>query len=220
MSPPKEDIMVVWIWLLSNIKKEKRGFIPVFAAQTEKFLLENSDFMAVIHAEKNSLYREIIPYVVIYNNHSRRILVYEEIEVKNSKDFPIRLILWLKLYVKKFSWNPVNVIKETIVNALTEYLSINFAHIASIDLQWYVFDDENIEEKSKLGLFYFVRILWETNLVENPYFRLIEYMTIDELEAYTASREVEIWRWSSLIFPALERKVREIEAHDKEKAEM
>ncbi len=212
---PSEDIMVIKTRLLSDIQWWWRGFLPVSEKNSEKCILEGCDFMEQVHAEKNPLYKEVIPYAVIYNSLLKKVLIYEEISEQIPKNYFARMILWIKIYVKKFTWNQVNILRDTIIETLKKYLSINFAHIASIEFLGFVYDETNDQEKSKVGLFYFVETLGESEQINSEVISSAQYLTIDELEAYIDSWEIQVWYWSSLIFPFLKQKIKEVELKNK-----
>lgn len=208
---PVEDIMVIKTRFLPDIQSGGKGFVPAdFTLET--FLLENCDFMKVVYAERNPSYKEVIPYAVIYNSHLKKILVYQERDEKVPENLFARIVLGLKIYVKKFTGSKVNILRDTVMESLQKYFFINFAHIASVNLLGYVYDEESIEERSKIWLFYFVEILGESEHLENTYFSYAQYMNREDLELYITSWEVQVGYWSKLVFPHLLERVQEIEA--------
>ncbi len=210
---PNEDLMVIKSHLLHNLRSVGKGFIPA-DLNLEWEILKNCDFMKVVYAEKNPSFKEVIPYAVIYNSHLKKIIVYQEMDKKIPQNFFARIALGLKIYVKEFSGSKINILRDTVMESLQKYLCINFAHIASVNLLWYVYNEESGEEKSKVGLFYFVEILWESEHFEHTHFSYAQYMTLEELELYFTSWEVQVWYWSNLVFPYLVQKIQEIEKKD------
>jgi predicted NUDIX family phosphoesterase len=49
--------------------------------------------MEQVHAEKNPLYKEVIPYAVVYNSLLKKVLIYEEISEQIPKNYFARMIL-------------------------------------------------------------------------------------------------------------------------------
>lgn len=93
ITPPEEDIMVIKSTFLPQIQKGKKGFISPEEKDIEKVILENCDFMKEIHAEKNLLFKEVIPYAVVYNSRLKKVLIYQEIDEKNPWALSARIVL-------------------------------------------------------------------------------------------------------------------------------
>lgn len=59
----------------------------------------------------------------------------------------------------------VNMLRDIIIETLQKHLLINFAHIASVELLGFVYNEEYTNERSKIGLFYLVETLGESESI-------------------------------------------------------
>lgn len=214
---PTDSILVLKSKLIDGIGEWWEKFFPSTELDIENLVLEKSDFMQLAYAEKNTNYREIVLYPVIYKSKTKEILVYEEMSENISSDILARIILWMKVFISKMSDTKINLFRENIIVALRKYLNINFAHISNIKLIGTVHSELYSNEETKLGLFYLVEVIGDGNDVDTTHFPSARYMAFDELEAYLSSPQIESGYWSQLIFPALKEKIKELSEKQEEK---
>ena len=204
----KRKVMVIKNNKLFENTERKNGFYKTEAADFEKQILENFEYMTRSIAEENFDYKQPIPYSVVLDKNNYVFVYKRWWENSNAWDKRLhnKISIWVWWHIEKDVKVSQNPIHDTLIREIEEELNIKNDEIQKIEVLWYINDDTNDVGKVHIGIAYLIKL-------NNSNFDLLdgeiekwEFMSIEELEKIINSWNYNVEAWSKILFEPLKEK--------------